>query len=201
MKDFMIDLETMDNGPTSAIVQIGAVFFDIDSGKIGNEILVNVNLQDEMDNGFTVNGDTIMWWMSQDDKTWLKGHKMNSRSGAQNLVNFLSNNGPSKSRVWSHSTFDAPIVMYHFNKHGMRNPVRYGSWYDLRTIGYLAKGLGSIPHTERPEGTHDALVDARYQVEWLVVCWDIIKRLKDLKEITPAKAKAAKDMLAQGRVT
>ncbi|MCV5360349.1 3'-5' exoribonuclease, partial [Escherichia coli] len=37
MKHLMIDLETMDNKPTSAIASIGAVFFDPETGEMGEQ--------------------------------------------------------------------------------------------------------------------------------------------------------------------
>ncbi|MBK0004878.1 3'-5' exonuclease, partial [Erwinia sp. S38] len=47
MNHLMIDLETMGNKPNAAIVSIGAVFFEPDSGEIGNTFYSNVQLESE----------------------------------------------------------------------------------------------------------------------------------------------------------
>jgi len=177
MADIMIDIETMGNTPTSAIVQIGAVAFERMTGEIKGRFLVNVDLNDEMKKGFTTDASTIEWWMGQKHKTWLV--PIDKRHGTvkalTDLARWMRDNLTSGGYVWSHSTFDAPILSYHYNKMGMAMPVRYGRWLDLRTIGVMATGLYSVPKSERPEGAHDALVDAEYQAGWFSKCYRLIK--------------------------
>lgn len=176
--DIMIDIETMGNSPTSAIVQIGAVAFDRQTGEIKDRFLVNVDLQSEMKNGFTVDASTIEWWMEQKDKTWMVPIHLRKSTvvALKELSRWISVNITNRGYIWSHSTFDAPIITYHYDKMGMAQPVRYGKWLDLRTISVMAKGVYSVPKSERPEGAHDALVDATYQVEWFTKCYNAIKK-------------------------
>ena len=49
MKQVMLDLETMGNGPTSAIIAIGAVAFDMEG--ITSHFYRQVSLQSSMDAG------------------------------------------------------------------------------------------------------------------------------------------------------
>jgi hypothetical protein len=65
MNHLMIDLETMGNKPTAPIVSIGAVFFDPQSGKFGEEFYTAVQLESAMAQGAQPDGDTIIWWMKQ----------------------------------------------------------------------------------------------------------------------------------------
>lgn len=44
MNHLMIDLETMGSGPYAPIISIGAVFFDPNTGAIGDDFQVNVSL-------------------------------------------------------------------------------------------------------------------------------------------------------------
>ena len=178
MIDFMVDLETLDNNPTAVIVQIGCVAFERDTGEEIDTFLWNVDPQSELDAGFTVNGDTIKWWMQQSadgNNTWL-GVSITSQDATQRLVQFIRKHARKKSVVWSHSTFDAPILFYHFNKYGTNSGVRYAFWLDLRTLSMLGRGVAAIPKEARPEDAHDALADCRYQVKWAVKCWQALKK-------------------------
>lgn len=65
MNHLMIDLETMGNKPTAPIVTIGAIFFDPQTGSLGAEFYMAVNLASAMEQGATPDGDTILWWLKQ----------------------------------------------------------------------------------------------------------------------------------------
>jgi len=170
MKHTMVDLETMGNGPTSAVVQIGGVKFDPMTGTLGEKFTYNVSLPLEIDMGFDVDGSTIEWWMQQEHKTWM-GQEFTPEIAWSKLALFLK----GSSYVWSHSTFDAPIIFYHFKKLKIGMPVKYTAWLDLRTLSQMTKGVYSIPKSVRPDDAHDALADAVYQAEWASKCYQILK--------------------------
>ena len=62
-QNLMIDLETLGTKPNSAILSIGAVYFDKDG--LGEEFYANVDLQDSIDSGFDIDASTVYWWLSQ----------------------------------------------------------------------------------------------------------------------------------------
>lgn len=69
MRHIMVDLETMDNTATAAIIAIGAVAFDPSSGTLGNEPFYRVvNLESAIAAGGTVSASTILWWLEQSDE-------------------------------------------------------------------------------------------------------------------------------------
>ena len=61
--NIMVDLETMGTAADSAIVAIGAVRFH--QGAIAGKFYAAVNLQSSIDAGLKLDGDTVMWWLSQ----------------------------------------------------------------------------------------------------------------------------------------
>ncbi|KNL73629.1 3'-5' exonuclease, partial [Salmonella enterica] len=65
MNNLMIDLESMGKKPNAPIVSIGAVFFDPQSGDLGQEFYTAVNLESAMEQGAVPDGDTILWWLRQ----------------------------------------------------------------------------------------------------------------------------------------
>lgn len=177
MNDFMVDLETLDNIPTAVVVQIGAIAFDRADGSIVAEFCTNVDIQSELDAGFSISGSTIGFWMQQalqGQCTWLTGGR-DSKRAMQDFIDFLDTYTTKSSLIWSHSTFDAPILFYHMNKHGLRTKAHWNKWVDLRTISFMARQVTSVPASERPEDAHDALADCKYQLKWLNVCRKILK--------------------------
>lgn len=65
VNNLMIDLESMGKKPNAPIVSIGAVFFDPQSGELGQEFYTAVNLESAMEQGAVPDGDTILWWLRQ----------------------------------------------------------------------------------------------------------------------------------------
>lgn len=64
----MLDLETMGKRAGCAIVSIGAVEFNLETGEFGKEFYERVDLQSCLDSGLFVEASTIYWWMQQNEK-------------------------------------------------------------------------------------------------------------------------------------
>ena len=65
MNDIMVDLETMDNVPSAAIVAIGAVQCNLTTGETGSEFYRVVDLEGQDKLGMTINPGTLYWWLQQ----------------------------------------------------------------------------------------------------------------------------------------
>ncbi|MFW6247150.1 MAG: 3'-5' exonuclease [bacterium] len=65
MNDLMLDVETLGNKSYSALLSIGAVEFDINTGEIGSKFYKRIDLQSSLDVGLKVNGSTFYWWLQQ----------------------------------------------------------------------------------------------------------------------------------------
>lgn len=163
MKDVMIDIETMGTRSTSMIVQIGACYFDRATGEIGEKFKVNIHHNDDK---FTVDWDTISWWMSQSDmarSSIIHGESCDMALAVVKLKAFLQN----ATYVWSHATFDIPIILNAFSKCNEKFPVHYTKCRDIRTLVDIKNNnqKSTIPRA----GTyHDALDDCLYQVAYCV---------------------------------
>ncbi len=62
----MLDIETLSTDSNGVIVSISAVEFELNTGKTGNRFEMGVDIQEQLDNGAIIDGDTVMWWLSQD---------------------------------------------------------------------------------------------------------------------------------------
>lgn len=67
MDDLMIDLETLGDSQNSAIVQIGACYFNRITGRIGDTLSLYIDIEDSLKYG-EITPSTIQWWLQQSKK-------------------------------------------------------------------------------------------------------------------------------------
>ena len=68
--DIMIDLETLGTTPGSVILSVAAVPFvrgpgSTRSRRRANAFYAKISLKDSLRRGFSVDADTLVWWMGQ----------------------------------------------------------------------------------------------------------------------------------------
>lgn len=178
MQHIMLDLETMDNKPTAAIVAIGAVVFDLDSGTLGKRFYQRVRLKDSQKHGGTIGADTVKWWLRQS----AEARSEITTDGASGLVSaligfqcFILRNSPDPdARIWARGTdFDIPIITSAMSRINMPVPWKFWCVRDVRTIEEAARDAGIDPRTAVPfEGEkHNALDDAIHQAKTVIHIW------------------------------
>lgn len=179
MKDVMIDVETLDTRPSTVILSIGAILFDIEQPAVfGDSIHLHIDIDSCLNAGCTVSGSTLLWWLSQNDdarNALVQAQRIPLNTALLRLAAFI----PEDARVWGNgSAFDNVIVASAYNRMGIPLPWKY--WNDMcyRTI----KALN--PQVPKPafEGVkHDALADAKNQARHLQLIYDQV-RLRTGKE-------------------
>lgn len=183
MNDIMLDLETLDNVSSSCILSVGAVECNLTTGEIGEEFYRVVDLKDQINQGFTIDGEMIYWWFKQSDEARL-ALVVEGRIPVKTLcldfhrwVSYLD--APNeKIRLWGNGAcFDNAIIRGTFKKCEVEFPIEFWNDRDMRTIvGFYPRQLQHIwKHANYREGTHHtALADARHQVKY---CSHILKEL------------------------
>ena len=152
MKHVMLDLETMDNSPTSAIIAIGAATFGYGTQDTrltsetklcwtvdeNNTFYARVSLQSCIDKGLTVNGGTIAWWMKQEDAARAEFYKNEDTANPLPLALmdlsdwFTESNG---HYPWGNgSDFDNAILNHAYRKIGYPAPWQFWNARDLRSF-------------------------------------------------------------------
>lgn len=171
----MLDLETFDSGPCAAIVQIGAVLFDMD-GKDptwDDTFEVNVSLQSSILAGLEVSDDTIKWWREQHPQA-RRGISNKACDLACALVKFndwlLQGVGDLThlDGVWGHgATFDPVIMKSAYDASKIMCPWDFRKVRDTRTMIFIADTLGvklrewdESVYGIRHNGASDALFQA-----------------------------------------
>lgn len=176
----MVDLETMAKTSRSAIVQIGACFFDPETGsRVGREFEMNVDLQDCIDLGLETDGDTIAFWMKEPRKYWLEGEVVNLEIALQALSEFVRQYKEEKLVVWNHATFDAPILESAYQAVMMEMPFEYRSVRDIRTLYDIAD---YHPNKKENPNPHSAIADCVFQAKGVAAALKKIKEAREKKE-------------------
>ena len=172
MKDVMLDLETLGTTNNAVVVQIGACYFDRKTGNIGDKYEVNVNIQSSLNQGFSVDGSTINWWLQQSEearKSVFTGAEVNIDKAIVDLNNFLRR----ADFIWSHATFDFVIIMNHLNRLRIKPTFHYRSARDIRTLVDLSNT--KFKTYERVGTQHNAIDDCIFQVRY---CVDAINSIR-----------------------
>ena len=186
--DIMVDLETMDNTASSAIVSIGATQCDLITGEFGDSYYRVVDLKGQVDRGLSISTDTLYWWMEQSDgarKSLTIPGKITLEKMCVQFSDWLHNIGssPEKLRLWGNgASFDNAILRHAYTKLDINFPIPFWNDRDMRTIvGFYPTQLQEKwRRTTIREGTHhNALDDAKHQVRY---CSHILNEL-GVKEI------------------
>lgn len=175
MKDVMVDIESLGNGKHGLICQIGACYFDRETGNIGNTYKVNIDPVDAERFGCELDARTVMWWLEQSDKarkSITQGPKVSLVEGLMGFHEFIKD----CQAIWSHATFD--FVMLNESCRKMNLPeLPFRKARDIRTLVDLDRV--TIKKEARHGVHHDALDDAIFQVKYCVKAMNNIKRRQD----------------------
>ncbi len=169
----MIDIETLGTRHDALVIQIGACYFDRETGEIGETFSVNINPIGFADK-FSTNYETVKWWMQQSEqaRNMVMSPGIGFEEALRSLNRFLLLRTSDHVLLWSHATFDMPILQNAFETIGILHPVPFRNMRDLRTLMDLAGHHSNSPR----EGTHHhALDDAKFQAKYAV---EAMKKLK-----------------------
>lgn len=172
MKDVMLDLETFGTGPNACIVQIGACYFNRNSGEIGKTFDLTIDAESSVKSGGVMDAGAVYFWLKQGQAARESICKPGvSLDSAMILLNsFLSD----AEYIWSHATFDFPIIVNTFKRLGIKPAFSYKAARDIRTLTDLGKKYNK--QLPRPGTHHTAIDDCYYQVHY---CTAILAKLSE----------------------
>lgn len=174
MNCIMIDCETMSTNHNAAIVSIGAVQFDMETGLVLKHFYVNIDLQSCIDRGLTLSASTIIWWMKQDKEAQnsLSNNPVHLDTALSWLDDWMDDCRAMECQIWANSpSFDCVILKNAFTVCGMPLPWNYWNERDCRTLVALAPEIKKQIINNLP---HDALHDCIYQVGYCSAIWNSI---------------------------
>lgn len=163
MNHCMVDLETLDTAPTSAIISIGAVIFD--SSEVLARHYSNIYIDDFLLDNFTISASTLRWWMGQPEAMgFLLKDADQLEAALKKFGNFLLKN--SIESFWGNGTmFDNAILTNAYKVCELNQPWSYRADRCYRTLRSSFKSL-DLPFDSGVK--HNALHDAEYQANYLI---------------------------------
>lgn len=179
MRDVMLDLETLGNGKDKCVCQIGACYFDRETGEIGRTLKINVDAGSHVKHGAQLDAQTVYWWLSQSKEAQasiLADPKVDVIQAFNELNEFLKD----AKAIWSHATFDFVTIQETFKQLGIKPLFHYRVARDLRTVVDLGKV--TVNKLLREGIHHDALEDCKFQVKYCVAALNKIKHSRILKD-------------------
>ena len=173
MVEISIDLETLDLIPTSYILSIGAVAFDINTGVTLSEFYAVIGFNDDTQENRTKSKKVIEWWAKQSPQAITEIHdKINCidlQEGLIQLSGWIHGVTPGEVTVWGNgATFDISILENAYNN---SPPWSYYNIGDMRTILRHAKAKG-YTKPEFKGVKHSAHHDAKNQAKIIYEAWN-----------------------------
>ena len=172
--DLMIDLETLGNTDHSAIVQIGACYFDMKTGEIGEEFCMDIDIDDACKYG-VIDASTVVWWLNQSKEAQISVFGPNVMRQYLKIVlkAFTCRMSIGVEDVWCHTDFDWVILQNAYKAVGLQFPFKFWQRKDLRTITKLADV--STKDYVNDGVAHNALDDCKFQVKYTVGCYNKLR--------------------------
>ena len=175
----MLDLETLDSKPTSAIVAIGVVRFYPDHGTLGEEFYAIVDGESCQKYSMTISADTVAWWAQQSEEARSILYDVR-RVPIENALLALTTffevaelREEGETVLWGNgSTFDNVILRNAYESAHLEVPWEYRHDFCFRTMKKMFHVDISNVHISGIR--HNALDDARNQARWLM---EILKKL------------------------
>ncbi|PRY10299.1 uncharacterized protein DUF5051 [Pontibacter ummariensis] len=168
----MVDLETLSTGSNAAILSIGAVEFDLTTGRTGRTFYLNVDLQSCMDAGLKIDGRTVYWWFKREAEARLPllENPVHIAAALQSFSEFVLTCGGKEAQLWGNSArFDLGKLDDAYSACTLPVPWSFRNERDVRTLVAFA------PHIKDQEpriGTHHHAVDDCYhQISYCVKTW------------------------------
>lgn len=119
MTDIMVDLETLGTDSNAVIVSISAVQFDMNTGEVGKQFEIGVDLKEQIAKGAIIDVDTVMWWLEQSKEAQQQLTKLKRVSVDTVLKSFNHFIDDCKAKtMWGNgATFDNVIIRNLYKRH------------------------------------------------------------------------------------
>lgn len=168
-KHISVDVEAFASAPDASIASIGAVAAR--RGEPEDKWSSFYAVVDDPDGRFDTS--TIRWHAAQENTLENIGAEQIAVPLGRSLERFANwlfrhkSNMEGACRIWSHATFDIPVLISGYRRAGSEVvPWNYRNCADLRTLYWMSGGRPKVEH----EGKHHALHDAEAQLKEVFEC-------------------------------
>ena len=177
--DVMLDLETMGKKSNSALVSIGAVEFNLETGETGREFYKIIDLQSCLDAGLEVDASTIYWWLQQSQvaRDTICKNKLIPLQTALHMFSVWIQDCIQDVNIWGNGArFDIGLMEDAYIACGYNNntmPWYFRSEKDVRTlVGFAPDIKANLPFTGIE---HNPVDDCKHQIKYCTAIWKKLK--------------------------
>jgi hypothetical protein len=166
----MIDLETLDTGPSATVLTLGAVKFDPYTAKEPYaELYVKLDIDEQDRLGRTVSDSTIEWWGKQDAAIQEEAFSPDNRITVGQTLDQLNKWIVGVDQIWAQGYgFDITMLEDMYRKAGRPIPWNFWQVRDSRTLFGVLK---EDPRKKMQQNLHNALEDSRWQAKGVQIAY------------------------------
>jgi len=157
-----IDIETLGKNPNTVVLTIGGIKFNphADDG-LHSEFYYRVDADAQIENGRTVEEDTLAWWAKQDKEIQAEALDPEGRTSVETTLKALNKWLVGVDKIWCQGpVFDIGILENLYKEADLHHNWSFWNIRDSRTL------FGLMPKDPRKEmnfAAHNALADAIVQ--------------------------------------
>lgn len=197
---FHIDIETLDKKSTAVIASIGVTELDFETGVIKRGMHVNIDRDDCEFYGLTVSQDTLDWWAEQSEaaraRTFDPDTAVSLKAALMQLSEFI---GSGYKEISARGiVFDIGILENAYNVVGL--PIPWNFW-EVECTRSLHKRLPEVERGDKPEGAHDALIDATHQGEHMIRMVQHLRAMQQHPSAKPIEVEAGRSDMIKALAT
>lgn len=176
--EIMLDVETLGTEDHAAIVQIGAVRFNLFDGKLSRDNEFSCQVHWDSANLGKIEPDTLRWWLEQDADVRARVFDQDEAvvlpACLRSLDAWVIRSGPLHS-IWAcPPSFDMRLLRQAYERSDMGYRFSFFKERDMRTVRQVFGTAADKPEFEGAK--HDALDDARFQAQFLI---NIVRRVNN----------------------
>lgn len=186
--DVMVDIETLGNKTNSTIFQIGAIAFDIRTGKHIDKFNRIADIE-ENEQQLQVSASTLKWWLKTNKE--LFEELLNSGGGSSEdivlefhtwLVGIQNYYGVDNVYLWGNGIlFDNKMLQFHMENLGVHYPIHFRNDRDVRTLLELTSFKTGLSEREIKDAVkdgelvaHNAYDDVVKQINIAHKCYKVL---------------------------
>jgi hypothetical protein len=166
----MIDLETLDTGPSATVLTLGAVKFDPYTAKEPYaELYIKLDIDEQGELGRTISNSTLEWWANQDEKIQEEAFSTDGRVSIEETLNQLNKWIVGVDQIWAQGYgFDITMLEDIYRNAGRPIPWNFWQVRDSRTLFGVLK---EDPRKKMQQNLHNALEDSRWQAKGVQIAY------------------------------
>lgn len=175
----MLDIETLDSTPYSAVLAISAVPFDFKIGVLNKTLCFyrTISKSSNLEFSRSISNSTIRWWNKTNPELLrtMEEDSVDLRTAMIDFTEYLNHRCLPDFYIWSNGPdFDKTILesLYRTFKQQCKMPWKYNSGLCVRTMSFLLKEENKEYHTYLKESSigtaHNALDDAYNQATYVL---------------------------------